>query len=310
MVLNGTTASPLKSYLYYILRYGDFRPANPEKNLAHLSIQNLSDIISGRGHSTDGLLSGVYSSRKVQTSSFGERSLDLMYEIPHKTRLLRIAQNYVGKITEVSAEELKHMSYKQKNQTQAAIIGNNGYVTDAWCAHTVSYMCNQAGINIDGHKKAVKEFIDWAGKKGYYRPIKTNPINTLNYEYERKNRAAQIKSQFKNMKEGDLIVWKSDVVQSTQLGLKQACASHIGIFECVNEDGSISVIEGNANEYRTGKYERYVVTNVNEAKIGNQSIGDSQEINPRDGIIRKVYTAEELASGGYSGYINMQKIVR
>ena len=45
-------------------------------------------------------------------------------------------------------------------------------------------------------------------------------------------------------------------------------------------------------------------------KKGNQQIGEPQEENRRDGLIRKVYTVEQLAAGGYSGYINMQGLVK
>ena len=102
----------------------------------------------------------------------------------------------------------------------------------------------------------------------------------------------------------------SDAVHTTQLGKKRCEASHIGIIECVNEDGTVSVIEGNANEPRSGAFERYVAMNNSEAKKGNQRCGECQELNPRDGLIRKVYTVEELAAGGYSGFISMQKIVK
>lgn len=299
-----------KNIYYYALKFCNFRPANPKKNLSHLSVQNLSDIISGKGKSIEGLMSLGENAYNIQKSSFTERSLDLMYEIPHKTKLLKIAQNYIGKITEATEEELSKMTYAQKAGTQLAIIQNHGYATDAWCAHTVSYMCNLANINIEGHKRSVQEFIDWGVKRNFYKPINTNPINPLNYTKERAFRTSQIKSQIKNMKEGDLIIWKSDCVSTTQLGLQQSQSSHIGILECINEDGTISVIEGNANELKTGKYEKYIATNAKEAQKGNQTIGEPQEINPRDGIIRKVYTPEQLAAGGYSGYINMQNIIK
>ncbi len=292
------------------LRYSSLHATNPHQNLTHLSTKNLSDILSGNGGSTEGIvLLGNNTSR--QLNYFGERTKDLMYEIPHKTRLLKIAQNYLGKITEVSPEEYARLSNADRQKTQMAIIGQYGTPDEAWCAHTVSYLCRQAGINIGPHKKGVAQFIEWGTQNGRYKNIKTNTISKNNYVQEREKRAKQIRQQTKKMKEGDLIIWKSDGISYTQNGHVYAQASHIGIIECVNPDGTVSVIEGNANEFKTdGKFERLVANTPHEAKKGNQQIGEPQEENRRDGLIRKVYTVEQLAAGGYSGYINMQGLVK
>ncbi|MBR6099275.1 CHAP domain-containing protein [bacterium] len=290
------------------LQYSPMHPNNPQKNWSHLSVQNLSDILSGKAYPNYYGIGSPYTGK--QKKYFAERSQDLMYKIPHKTKLLNVAQSYVGQIIEVTPEEYKRMSYADRQKTQGVVIGPYGTIEEAWCAHTVSFLCEQAGINIGGHKKGVQQFIDWGTQKGIYRPIKTNIMTKDNYVLERSKRAAQIRQQTKQMKEGDLIVWKSDTVHTTQFGINYCNASHIGIIECVNEDGTVSVIEGNANEPRTGTYERYVATNDREKRNGNQSCGESQELNPRDGLIRKVYTVEELAANGYSGYINMQGLVK
>ena len=292
------------------LMFTKFSASNPRKNLTHLSNQNISDILSGKGSSAEGLVT-LGNNTTRQLNYFGERTRDLMYEIPHKTHLLNIAQNYIGRIIEVTPEEYRKMSDKDKQKTQMAIIGSYGTPDEAWCAHTVSYLCRLAGVNIGEHKKGVSQFIAWGQQNGRYKAIKTNIVNETDFDKERKYRADQIKKQSKQMKEGDLIIWKSDYISYTQNGYVRFNASHIGIIECVNPDGTISVIEGNANEYKTrGKYERLIANNQAEAQRGNQAIGEAQEINSRDGIIRKVYTPEQLAAGGYSGYINMQGLVR
>ena len=246
----------------------------------------------------------------VKSDSFSNHTLSLMYYQSHKSNLLTIAQNYLGRIIEVSPKEYAQMGFTERMGTQQAFIGKYGTIDEDWCAHTVSFMCEQAGINIGGHKKGVSQFISWGKSKGIYKPIQTNEICPINYIQERENRTKQIKQQFKHLKEGDLIVWKSDRVTITQNGFHMDKASHIGIFEGFNPDGTISVLEGNANEFKTGKYEKYIATNEKEAKNGNQRIGEPQEVNLRDGFIRKTYTAEQLASGGYSGYISMQSLIK
>lgn len=295
--------------LYTMLNCTNLKPSNPDKNLNHLSEQNLFDIISNKA-AKDTPMYSAGSSLPVQKSNFTGRTRDLLYQIPHKTNLLKFAQSYLGKIVEVTPEEYNKMNWKDKLGTQDTIIGNHGQITDAWCAHTVSYMCRSVGIPIGNHKPSVQEFIDWGKQNGYYRPIKTNTLTQTNYKTEQQRRIQQTKSQIKQMKEGDLVIWKSDVAHTTPNRLQIGQASHIGIIECVNPDGSISVIEGNANEYLSGRYDRYPVTTAAQGKKGNQKIGEAREVNRRDGIIRKIYTPEQLVKNGYSGYINMQKIIK
>jgi len=245
-----------------------------------------------------------------ETKPFAENTQSLMYKIPHKTKLLNVAQDHLG-IQEVTEKEYKKLPAMERKNTQKHMIEGFGKLDEAWCAHTVSHLCTEAGIPIDGHKKLVKEFIDWAKSKDYYRPIETTEMTPENYKTERNHRESEINLQLKNMKEGDLIIWKSDTTFTSQLGLKHHKASHIGVIEGVDNSGNVSVIEGNANEFKKGNgVEHLIVTNKAEAKIGNQGIGASQEVNNRDGVIRKIYTAKELAANGYSGYIDMQKIVK
>ena len=113
------------------------------------------------------------------------------------------------------------------------------------------------------------------------------------------------------MKEGDFIIWKSSYIVELTNGKRiEKKSSHIGIIESVNKDGTITVIEGNANESKKGNAERELVKNAAEGVRGNQDIGEFQEVNQRDGLIRKVYTAKDLAAFGYSGYIDTQNIVK
>ena len=301
---------PWASYAFTHLCYYGHKPNYPKVNLSHLSDKNVFDIYYNKNDNFSFWGNSV-SFKKPFFECFGSRTQDLLYNLPHKTLLLKYAQSFLGRIVEYTPQEYARLSKEEKEYSQMKFIGKYGTPGEAWCAHTVSALCEMAGINIGGHKKAVAEFINWARQKKIYIPIETKTLNSSNYKEERKNRASQIRKHSKFMKEGDLIVWKSDVIHSTQLGLKKGNASHIGIIECVNPDGSISVLEGNANEYRSdSKYERYVATNRHEASSGNQIEGEMQEINPRDGFIRKVYTPEQLAASGYSGYINMQGLVR
>ena len=246
---------------------------------------------------------------KIQ-KPFESKTMSMMYKTNHKTKLLDIAQDHLG-IQEVTETEYNNLSYTERQNTQMHLIGEYGTINHQWCAHTVSHLSEEAGMDIDGHKKAVQEFIDWANKKGIYRPINTNTINKLNYKSERVKREKQIKEQFKLMKEGDFIIWKTSYIVELTNGKRiEKKSSHIGIIESVNKDGTITVIEGNANESKKGNVERELVKNAAEGVRGNQDIGEFQEVNQRDGLIRKVYTAKDLAAFGYSGYIDTQNIVK
>ncbi len=245
-----------------------------------------------------------------EKTPFESKTQSLMYKTSHNTKLLDIAQNHLG-YQEVSSSEYSKLSKSEKDKTQMHFIGKYGNPNHQWCAHAVSHLSEEAGMNIDGHKMGVQQYINWATKKGYYHPIETNTATASNYTWERKQREVQIKEQFKTMKEGDFIVWKSSYVAELPNGeFKNKNSSHIGILESVNEDGTITVIEGNANEFLTGSSERELVMTQADAAIGAQDIGDFKEVNKRDGLIRKTYTAENLAAFGYSGYIDTQKIVK
>lgn len=241
---------------------------------------------------------------------FEQKTMSLMYKKPHKTNLLNVAQNHLG-IQEVTQDEYDKLSPQEKRNTQMHLIGDYGELNHQWCAHTVSHLSEEAGMKIDGHKKSVKEFIDWATDKKTYKPIKEQEITPKNYKQERASREKQIRQQTKSMHEGDYIIWKSSyMVQLSGGQLKEFGASHIGIIESVNPDGSITVIEGNANEIKSDKGEREIVNAPWEGIYGNQEVGEFQELNRRDGLIRKVYTPKELAKFGYSGFIDNSKIVK
>jgi len=223
--------------------------------------------------------------------------------------LLDVAQDNLGlyEISEEEFEKIRKSNPQELQNTQYKMIGDKGAITDSWCAHTVSHISIDAGMKIGAHKIRVQDFIDWA--KDDYKPIKTNEMTKNNYLSERTSRAKQIAAQLPNMHEGDFIVWKTQYLVNTgEKSFKQKNSSHIGIIESVDEEkGIVTVIEGNANIARTSEHqERYLVTNKEEGKKGAQDIGDFQEINNRDGLIRKEYTIEELVKTGYSGYIDNQ----
>ncbi len=241
---------------------------------------------------------------------FESKTQSLMYKTQHKTKLLDIAQNHLG-YQEVSNKEYPKLPQSEKDKTQMHFIGKYGNPNHQWCAHAVSHLSEEAGMNIGGHKMSVQQYINWARNKGYYHPIETNTATVSNYKLERKQRAVQIKEQFKKMKEGDFVIWKSSyVAELPNREFKNKNSSHIGILESVNEDGTITVIEGNANEFLTENAEREIVKTQTDGIIGAQDIGDFKEVNKRDGLIRKTYTAENLASFGYAGYIDTQEIIK
>lgn len=164
-------------------------------------------------------------------------------------------------------------------------------------------------MNIGGKKFQVQQFINWGKQTNTYNPIKTNTLTSSNIEEERSNRLEQIKAQLPKMNEGDFIIWKTDyAINSNPPHFLKA--SHIGIIESVDlKSGTIIVIEGNANEYVTENNERVLVQNNKQRINGDQLIGEPQEVNRRDGLIRKVYKAEDFAKYGYSGFIdNTQRV--
>lgn len=213
-----------------------------------------------------------------------------------------------------------------------------GYRNWQWCACTMSYALKHSQdqkelkSNDLGYFTQVSQYINWGqshttkDSKGNtvkrYNPISTQNVKASTMKEDRKARVAQIKAQLSNndpntkMKEGDLIVWKSDYhVKANQGGkpvTKKLSSSHIGMIERITKDKSgnyyVWVIEGNANEAKSDKnYERYI--HEKDSTVGAQTAGEIVEVNKDDGLIRKCYSVDELANFGYSGYINMDGIV-
>ena len=266
---------------------------------------SLNSVFSSKRHCNDNSNSAI-------KNPFGyETNIKMRDLVLHKTHFLDVAQQYLG-IMEVTPEEYSKLSQQQKTRTQAFIIGDKGSITDAWCAHTISFLSKKAGIDVGPYKKSVKSYIDWARSKHTWRAIKTNKMNVSNMTAERKSRAQEIKTQIKNMKEGDFIVWKSDYSVKTDKGVKDVSSSHIGIIESIDvNNGEVTVIEGNANYSKTSpNIERFIVENKADSINGNQEFGEFKEVNRADGLIRKTYTVSELAKFGYSGYIDNSKIIK
>lgn len=253
-------------------------------------------------------------------ASFADKTKDLNNKnFIHSTTLLERAQDSLG-LYEISYAEyryLKTYNPSELNNTQYKVIGKNGSITDAWCAHTVSYLAAESGMDIGKHKASVQAFVDWAGDD--YKRITTKNMNKTNYIEEREKRAEQIKKQLPDMHEGDFIVWKNNsgnngtyIIVLEDGTFEKNSSSHIGILEDIDvENGIITVIEGNANESVIGENgERVLIKTQSQAKNGGQTIGAHEEVNQRDGLIRKQYTIEELAMFGYSGYIdNSSRII-
>ncbi len=245
--------------------------------------------------------------------NFSKETIELnSKKYDHNTRLLDIAQEHLGliEITDKEYQYLKKNDPAKLERTQYSMIGEHGQITDQWCAHTVSTLSERAGVDIGGHKKAVSEFINWAKSKNDFKPIITNWMDKSNIEKEKNSRAIQIKKQLPDMEEGDFIIWKAPYAANVgDKKLKNKHSSHIGIIESVNvETGTVIVIEGNANLFKKNeKGQLTVVKKQTDGKNGNQERGDFQEVNSRDGLIRKEYTIDELASMGYRGYIDNQK---
>ena len=250
--------------------------------------------------------------KAYEEDSFSDFTTDLNTQrFAHNTRVLELAQDSIGTI-EVSMAEYMQMTPEQKQKTQIHIIGNHGASTEAWCAHTVSYLSEQAGMDIGGHKKSVASFITWARDNSTYRPVSLRHTTTENYQTERSIREGQIRAQLPDMHEGDYIIWKGKYAATVEGGgVEQHTSSHIGFIESVDvENGIVTVIEGNANEQISGDgFERSLVTSATEGETGAQEVGEWKEANKRDGIIRKQYTIADLAAFGYSGYIDNSKIV-
>ena len=245
---------------------------------------------------------------------FGEKTMDLMYIEKHKTNLLNTAQKYLG-LQEVTPQEYANLSAENKSKTQMRMIkGKDGNPAHQWCAHTVSSISKEAGMDIGPHKKYVQQFVEWGEENKTYQKINTTKMTAANYKAERNKRSMQIKQQLNSMHEGDYIIWKAQFAAKVngKSGISEYESSHIGIIESVDkENGKITVIEGNANiSVVPPDGDRVVVKTKAEGVIGNQEVGEFKEINRRDGLIRKVYTIDELAKFGYSGFIDNSAIIK
>lgn len=245
---------------------------------------------------------------------FGKKTMDLMYIEKHKTNLLNTAQKYLG-LQEVTPQEYTNLSAENKSKTQIRMIkGKDGNPAHQWCAHTVSSISKEAGMDIGPHKKYVQQFVDWGEENKTYKKIHTTKMTAANYKDERNERSAQIKQQLNSMHEGDYIIWKAQFAAKVngKSGISEYESSHIGIIESVDkENGTVTVIEGNANiSVVPPDGDRVVVKTKAEGVIGNQEIGEFQEVNRRDGLIRKIYTIDELAKFGYSGFIDNSAIIK
>lgn len=246
------------------------------------------------------------------------------FSVKHNTNFGNIMSNLIG-------------LHEVQGKAPANITKNN--VDLQWCSYTVSYGLEMAvgrsklsSFGIKSTYPRVQQYIDWAKKstsktsqgkvEARYHSIAQQNVSLSTMNKDRKTREAQIKEQLDNkdpktkIKEGDLIIWKSDycanVNENGKAVKKSMSSSHIGMIEKVTRDKNgeynVWVIEGNANEAKSdGKFERYI--NKTDSIIGAQKAGEIVETNKDDGIIRKCYTVKDLANFGYSGYINMDGIV-
>ncbi len=226
--------------------------------------------------------------------SFSNKTLSNQYVNKNvDTSMCKKAQNYLG-LQEVSYREYNNLAPSKKKLTQASLLGSDWqyYMKSgaSWCALSMDTLLKECGYNIidplidkkelNGHGKGVyatvDEFVAWGKKKGTYRAINTSSKTPTE---------VQIKKQMSMMHEADFIIWQG----KNNLGKRM---SHIGMIESVDKiNGTITVLEGNANEYNR--------TNTRVTKV-----------NARDGFIRKVYTINELINSGYSGYIDNSKVIK
>ena len=236
----------------------------------------------------------------------------------HKTHFLDVAADYLG-LEEVTPVEYEHLTKDEQKYTQMAMIKNYGDPSHQWCAHTVSTLCNLAGIDIGRHKASVfraagNNFVDWARERNAWKPLNTYNLTNENYETNLDRREIEIKKQLSQIHEGDFCIWASKfaVKVDGENSRIEKQASHIGIFEYINlKEGYVIIIEGNANiSERNDYYDRKIASTPSEAKRGDQDLGDFTEINMRDGLIRKKYTIKDLAKYGYSGFIDNKNIIK
>ena len=290
----------------------NIKPFNDLNNIddIKLYVQNaMKDVAAAQSRKT----ANIDSLNNIRTP-FEQKTMDLMYIEKHSTKLLNIAQKYLG-LQEVTPQEYNRLSNENKSKTQMKMIkGKDANPAHQWCAHTVSSISKEAGMDIGPHKKYVQQFVEWGEENKTYKKINTTKMTAKNYKAERAKRAVQIKQQLNNMHEGDYIIWKAQFAANVigKNGISEYEASHIGIIESVDKKtGKITVIEGNANiSIVPPNGDRTVVKTKAEGIIGNQEVGEFKEINRRDGLIRKIYTIDELAKFGYSGFIDNSAIIK
>ena len=290
----------------------NIKPFNDLNNIddIKLYVQNaMKDVAAAQSRKT----ANIDSLNNIRTP-FEQKTMDLMYIEKHSTKLLNTAQKYLG-LQEVTPQEYNRLSNENKSKTQMKMIkGKDANPAHQWCAHTVSSISKEAGMDIGPHKKYVQQFVEWGEENKTYKKINTTKMTAENYKAERAKRAVQIKQQLNNMHEGDYIIWKAQFAANVigKNGISEYEASHIGIIESVDKkSGKITVIEGNANiSIVPPNGDRTVVKTKTEGIIGNQEVGEFKEINRRDGLIRKIYTIDELAKFGYSGFIDNSAIIK
>ena len=311
-----------------IKRIGDYQNINEQSKLNDF-VKNLYNVVKAKKYLKTADVKVVNSVRQPFTPDTRQK----MYHIPHKTKLLDTAQEYLGQ-QEVTLAEFKTLQENDKKYTQAYIM--NGHektnIGEAWCAHTMMFLAEKAGMNVGSYKASVfrdnkapayeNNFVDWAKHTNTWKPIKLNKMTPDNVDKERQARAKEILNQLRNMKEGDYIIWGSYEmaekkylisVDNDEKPFTESAPSHIGLLEKVDLGmGTITVIEGNANINVKGKRgnDRHRVETPEEGVNGDQGIGEYQEVNRRDGLIRKVYRIEDLVKSGYTGYIDNQARLR
>lgn len=230
--------------------------------------------------------------KEAKTATNPKVSLELPKLHPVKNLVLN--SKVVKKAEEILSQDINEGNGKNISVSQ----GRN----EAWCANTVNYVYEKAygkspfGLHKNGtYKASVSELKQWGVNNGRFKPA---------------NGEEQVKSQLKTVKPGDVIIWKSAYkCKVAGMGLVTKQASHTGIVESVSKDGTVSIIEGNANKLKkNAKGECLLVKSKQDGINGNQEIGELQEVNRHDAMLRKQYSAKDLVSSGYSGYLNMQDL--
>ena len=190
----------------------------------------------------------------------------------------------------------RHIVEDSTFQIYTIARGNKGA---PWCAYTVSYFLRSNGVKIPV-MPAVSQFIDWGKKNGRYNKLPAYDLTEKNYRTQVKIREGAIKKQISSMQEGDLIIWKSHSLHTNGYnGIKTSPVSHIGIVKSIDKrTGKITVVEGNANE------------SEKTSRVGIRGVRTGNELLKKDQLMEKTYDAQDLAVGGYSGYISMTGLVK